>query len=56
MLGAEVLGDDDGDGWKVLPGFKGERLSRLTGDAVRDVEGTGWIAEGIGLAAATRLG
>lgn len=55
VLGAEVLGEDDGEGWYVaaLIVFSGERLSRLTGDAVSDDEGTGWMAAGSTLPEAT---
>lgn len=51
VLGAEVLGEDDGEDWLIV--FSGERLSLLTGDAVSDVEGTAWIAAGNALPEAT---
>lgn len=52
VLGAEVLGEDDGEAALIV--FSGERLSLLTGDAVSDVEGTaGWMAAGKALPDAT---
>lgn len=55
VLGADVLGEDDGEDWYVaaLIVFSGERLSRLTGDAVSDDAGTGWMAAGKALPEAT---
>lgn len=52
VLGAEVLGEDDGEAALIV--FSGDRLSLLTGDAVSDVDGTaGWMAAGNALPEAT---